>query len=300
MKIDRLIGILSVLLRRNKTTTAELAEMFEVSRRTIMRDIDTLSYAGIPIVSEAGHGGGVYIMENYKVDRALLSEGDMKAILSGLKGLDSVSGENSYRTLAAKLSGEDTSSYDDHIIIDLSGWDKAACSDKIDIIKKAMENNEAIQFRYFSMTGESERKIEPFHLIYQWSGWYVWGWCCIRNDWRMFKLTRMTELHSTGEQRTKKTVPVYTSDKLLHTKGEIKITVRFEKEVKWRIIDQFGADNIEYDDNGDIVKEFTWSDIPSFYHYMLSFGDSAEIISPAEYRNEYRSLLENMIKKYSG
>ncbi|MBQ5311849.1 MAG: YafY family transcriptional regulator, partial [Oscillospiraceae bacterium] len=201
MKTDRLIGILSVLLRRDRTTSAELARMFEVSRRTILRDIDTLSLAGIPIVSEQGQGGGIYIMENYKVDRALLSDNDMKAIVSGLRGLDSVSGSSSYRQLAAKLSAEEGTSADDHIIIDLSGWDKRAYSDRIDIIKTAMERDERIRFRYLSPTGEGVREIEPFHLVYQWSGWYVWGWCCERQDWRMFKLTRMTELTPTGDKR---------------------------------------------------------------------------------------------------
>ena len=297
MKTDRLIGILSVLLRRDRTTTAELARMFEVSRRTILRDVETLSLAGIPIVSEQGQGGGIYIMENYKVDRALLSDNDMKAIVSGLRGLDSVSGSGSYRQLAAKLSAEEAGT-DDHIIIDLSGWDKRAYSDKIDIIKTAMEKNRRIRFRYFSATGEGTREIEPFHLIYQWSGWYVWGWCCSRKDWRMFKLTRMTQLKLTDGEREDREIPPYDCDKLRHTRGEIEATVRFDRSIRWRIIDEFGAENIVYDENGDIVLTFTWSDVPAFYRYMLTFGDKAEILSPAEYRDEYRQLIESIMEIY--
>ena len=90
MKIDRLIGILSLLLQRDKITSAELAEKFEVSRRTILRDIETLNQSGIPVFAEQGQGGGISVMEGYKMDRTLLSSEDMRAILSGLQSLDSV------------------------------------------------------------------------------------------------------------------------------------------------------------------------------------------------------------------
>ena len=175
MKIDRLIGILSILLQRNKVTSQELAEKFEVSRRTILRDIESINVAGIPIVSEQGQGGGISIMDGYKIDRMLLSSGDMQAILSGLRSLDSVSGTNRYRQLMEKLSADDVTSViaDNHIIIDLSSWDKSAIADKIELIKQAIEQRHIIAFRYFSPNGESKRRIEPYHLIFQWSAWYV-------------------------------------------------------------------------------------------------------------------------------
>ena len=141
MKIDWLIGILSILLQRDKVTSQELAEKFKVSRRTILRDIESINIAGIPIVSEQGQGGGISIMDGYKIDRTLLSSGDMQAILSGLRSLDSVSGTNRYRQLMERLSADDAASVsaDDPIIIDLSSWDKSAIADKIELIKQAIE-----------------------------------------------------------------------------------------------------------------------------------------------------------------
>lgn len=300
MKIDRLIGILSILLQKDKVTTAELAEKFEVSRRTILRDIDTLNMSGIPVVSEQGQRGGVSIMDGYKVDRTILSSEDMQAILSGLKSLDSVSGTNRYRQLMEKISADDTASInaDNHIIVDLSNWDKSVVADKIDLIKKAIEQQYIISFRYFSPNGESKRRIEPYHLIFQWSNWYVWGYCCLRNDYRMFKLTRLTDLECTGESCELREVPEYTCDKLRHTKGEIEVTARFEKSLKWRIIDEFGAEIPRFDESGDILLTFTWYDIPSFYSYILSFGDKAEIISPKEFRREFRELIKRISEKY--
>lgn len=300
MKIDRLIGILSILLQQDKVTAAELAESFEVSRRTIFRDIDDINRAGIPIVTEKGHGGGISVMEDFKIDRTLLSDNDMKAILYGLGSLDSVSENNRYRQLMDKLSPKHTDmmNADNHIIIDLSSWDKSTVSDKIALIKAAMENRETISFTYYSPNGESRRIIEPYHLIFQWSGWYVWGFCTMRNDWRMFKLTRITELVRTGEKCADRDVPEYSCDKLLHTKGGITAEVKFDRSVKWRIIDEFGTRLPQYDEEGNILLSFTWSDVPAFFQYILTFGDKAEILSPEEYRKGFSELLKDIEVKY--
>ena len=300
MKIDRLIGILSILLQKDKATMSELAEKFEVSTRTILRDIDALNMAGIPIVSERGKGGGFSVMKGYKIDRTLLSSGDMQAILAGLRSLDSVSGTRRYRQLMEKISADSPAaiSADDHIIIDLSSWDKSAVSDKIELIKTAIERNVKISFHYFSPNGESDRLLEPYHLVFQWSSWYVWGYCAEREDYRMFKLTRMTELALTEENRAEREVPGYVCDKLRHTEGEVEITVKIDESAKWRIIDEYGADFLKYSENGGIIVTFTWSDIPAFYRYILSFDDKAEIIEPLEYRREFAELLKKMQKNY--
>ncbi len=300
MKIDRLIGILSILLQKDKVTSAELSERFEVSQRTILRDIDAIGKAGIPIVSLQGQGGGFYIMDGYRVDRTLLSSEDMKAILAGLQSLDSVSGTSRYRQLMDKICADDSPSVnvDNHIIIDLSSWDKAAVSDKIGIIKTAMENSHTICFTYYSAKGESARVIEPYHLVYQWASWYVWGYCTRRCDWRMFKLTRMTDVRSTGKLRPEREVPEYTCDKLRHTKGGAKAVVRFDRSLRWRIIDEFGADIPKYDEQGNILMEFAWDDVESFYQYILTFSDKAEIISPENYRREFSKLVKKIERLY--
>ncbi len=300
MKIDRLIAILTTLLQKDKVTAAYLAEKFEVSERTILRDIDTLNRAGIPIITTQGSGGGIAVSDNYKIDKTLLSSEDLQSILSGLRGLDSISDTNKYKLLIDKLSADtsDTLNIDSHIIIDLSMWDKSAFADKIHLIKNAIENRMKISFRYFSPNGESERVIEPYHIVFQWSSWYVWGYCINRGDYRMFKLSRMTELECTNEHCENRTVPEYTCDKLRHTKGEIKSIVKFDDSVKWRIIDEFGADFLKYNENGEIEITFTWSDVPSFYRYILTFGDMAEIISPPEYRREFLELLKKIQKNY--
>lgn len=297
MKIDRQIGILSILLQKEKITAGELAERFEVSKRTIIRDIEDINKAGIPIVSERGFGGGISVMEGFKIDRTLLTSSEMQGILAGLKGLDSVSETSRYRQLMDKLSADGTVRAND-IIIDLSSWDKSAVADKIEFVRKTINGCEKISFTYYSPSGESSRTVEPYSLIFQWSNWYVWGWCESRMDYRMFKLTRLADLRLTGEKFSRREIPEYSCDKLRHTKGEIGAEVRFDSSVKWRIIDEFGTELPRFDEDGSARVTFTWSDVPSFYQYILSFGDKAEIISPKEYRSGYKKLLKKILEKY--
>lgn len=303
MKIDRLIGILSILLQRDRVTASELAEKFEVSRRTIVRDIEDLSKAGIPVSASQGRGGGISVMEGFKIDRTLLSVEEMKAILTGLQGLDSVSESSRYRRLIDKLDAENTVraasavGAGNSIIVDLSSWDKNAVSPKLETIKQAIESIKKISFMYYSPERTERRKIEPYRLVFQWASWYVWGFCTKRNDYRMFKLTRMTDL-TVGKKFVPREIPAYSCDKLRHTKGEIAVKVRFDSSVKWRLVDEFGAEYLTEDEDGSITLDFTWSDVPSFYAYIAGFRDAAEIISPEEYRKEFSELLEKMLKKY--
>lgn len=200
MKIDRLVGILSVLLQKDNVSAPYLAEKFEVSRRTINRDIEDLCKAGIPIVTRQGANGGISVMENFKIDKTLLTNSDMQAILTGLKSLDSISGTNRYRTLIEKFAGDGCELLSDNrIIIDLSGWDKSAVAQKTALLESAIVKRTKVTFKYFSPSGESERKAEPYRIVFQWSNWYLWAFCTERQDYRMFKLSRMTELKATDE-----------------------------------------------------------------------------------------------------
>ena len=196
MKIDRLIGILSILLQEEKITAPELAKKFEVSRRTINRDIEDLCKAGIPILTSQGAGGGISIMDGYKMDRTILTSRDMRMIMAGLRSLDSVSGSHYYRQLMEKLKAgcSDFVSGNESVLIDLSSWNKDSLSPKIGLIQDAIELGKTLKFKYYAPGGNTERKMEPYFLIFKWSSWYIYGYCLLRNDYRMFKLNRMTDL----------------------------------------------------------------------------------------------------------
>ena len=226
-----------------------------------------------------------------------MSTEDTGAIIAGLKSLDSVCETKKYRQLMDKLYADGAKSTGS-IIIDLSMWDKTALSPKLELIKEAVENRQLISFTYYSPERTEERKIEPYRLIYQWSSWYVWGYCLSRKDMRLFKLSRMTGLANLHIPFENRDIPEYSGDKLRHTKGEIEAEVKFDKSVKWRIIDDFGAELPQYDEEGNVFLKFTWSDVPSFFRYILTFGDCEEIISPAKYREDFSELLKKISCKY--
>ena len=204
MKIDRLIGILSILLHEEKTTAPELAERFEVSRRTINRDIEDLCRAGIPIVTSQGTGGGISIMDGYRMDRTILTSKDMQMILAGLRSLDSVSGSSYYRQLMEKIQAGSSEfiSGRDSVLIDLSSWYRESLAPKMELIQDAIALNKTLRFRYYSPAGDTDREIEPYYLVFKWSSWYVYGFCLLRKDFRLFKLNRMDAIvHGSGFEK---------------------------------------------------------------------------------------------------
>ena len=201
MKIDRLIGILSILLQKEMTTAPELAEHFEVSRRTINRDIEALCKAGIPIQTTQGVGGGISIMSGYRMDRTILTSRDMQVIMAGLRSLDSVSGSSYYSQLMEKIQAGSSElvSGKESMLIDLSSWYKATLAPKISMIQDAIETRHLLKFKYFAPSGESVRNIEPYYIVFKWNSWYVYGWCRKRKDFRLFKLNRMDKLTETTD-----------------------------------------------------------------------------------------------------
>ena len=299
MKIDRLIGILSVLLQREKVTAPELAEKFEVSRRTINRDIESLCHAGIPIVTAQGQNGGISIMEGYKIDATLLTSADMREILAGLGSLDSVSGTNRVAQLMEKLSAGASTLMpgSQNMLIDLSSWYKASLAPKIECIREAMEHHFTLSFRYYAPKGESQRKIEPYYLVFRWGSWYVWGYCQNREDYRLFKLNRMEDL-AKGEVFAARRVPLPDLSNERIFPGGIRVKALFEAECKWRLVEEFGAGCFEELEDGRLLFHGDYTDSENLLTWLLTFRDKAVLLEPRELRNELMESLEKMKRRY--
>lgn len=300
MKIDRLIGILSVLLQKEKTTAPELAERFEVSKRTINRDIEDLCRAGIPIRTAQGTGGGISIMDGYRMDRTILTSKDMQMILAGLRSLDSVSGSSYYGQLMEKIQAGSSEFITgrDSILIDLSSWYRDSLAPKIEMIQDAIGDRRLIKFRYYAPSGESERTVEPYYLVFRWSSWYLWAWCLKRKDFRLFKLNRMD-----GVQITEKnfecrdaTMPDLSNEKIFP--GGIKVKALFEADQKWRLVEEFGTSCFTENEDGRLLFTADYTDMENLITWILTFGDKAEVIEPEEVREKVRTTIETMIKNY--
>lgn len=295
MKADRQIGILSILLQQEKITAPELAEKFEVSRRTINRDIETLCRAGIPICTFQGSGGGISIMEGYRMDRTLLTSKDMRMILAGLRSLDSVSGSRYYEQLMEKLKpgASDFVSGTDSILIDLSSWYKESLAPKISVIQDAVEERKQIAFHYYAPSGDSIRMIEPYYLIFKWTSWYVWGWCLKRNDFRLFKLNRMEEIEKTEKDFVSRQVPMPNLSNERIFPGNIRVKIRFHPEVKWRLVEEFGPKCFEVQNDGKLLFQMDYTDEEILIGWLLTFGEKAEVLEPESVKNK---LLEKANK----
>ena len=300
MKIDRLIGILSILLQEEKTTAPELAERFEVSRRTINRDIEDLCKAGIPIRTMQGTGGGISIMDGYRMDRTILTSKDMQMILAGLRSLDSVSGSSYYGQLMEKIrtGSSEFISGRDSMLIDLSSWYKGTLAPKIEIIQEAIENRHLLDFKYFAPSGESVRTIEPYYLVFQWSSWYVWGWCLSRRDFRLFKLNRMDGLSDTRETFLCREVPMpdLSNEKIFP--GGIAVKALFTPDVKWRLVEEFGSECFTEMDDGRLLFSADYTDMENLVTWILTFGGKAEVLEPPEVRRAIRKAAEETLKNY--
>lgn len=286
MKTDRLIGILSVLLQQERSTAPELAAKFEVSRRTINRDIEALCKAGIPICTFQGAGGGIGIMEGYRMDRTLLTSKDMQMILAGLRSLDSVSGSSYYGQLMEKLKpgSSDFISGRDSVLIDLSSWSKESLAPKISLIQDAVEERRKIAFYYYAPGGNGTRNIEPYYLIFKWSSWYVWGWCLKRKDFRLFKLNRMEELRKTdlGFEPRKVPMPDLSNERIFP--ANIRVRALFELETKWRLVEEFGPRCFEVQKDGKLLFQMDYTDEDTLVNWLLTFGEKVEVLEPESVR----------------
>lgn len=301
MKIDRLIGILSILLQKDTVTAPYLARHFEVSRRTINRDIEDLCRAGIPIVTRQGSGGGIAIMENYRMERTLLTTREMQDILAGLRSLDSINGTNRYGQLMEKLStgSSDFMSGGQSVLIDLSSWYKDALAPRIEQIRHAIDNCLELEFIYYSPSGESARTIEPYYLIFRWSSWYVWGWCKTREDFRLFKLNRMDKLQISDLSFVKRPVPLPDLKTERIFPGGIRVKALFSAECKWRLVEEFGINCFTRQEDGKLLFHADYTHKENLVTWLLTFRDQVELLEPIEIREELQASLINTLKIYA-
>lgn len=300
MRIDRLIGILSILLQKDTATAPELAEQFEVTRRTINRDIEELCKAGIPIATKQGKGGGISIMGGYKIDRTLLTNVEMQDILAGLRSLDSVHGTNRYMQLMEKLSvgSSNFMTGNQSVLIDLSSWYKNSLTEKIEIIRDAIDNKTELTFCYYASSGESKREIEPYYLVFQWTSWYVWGWCKMREDFRLFKLNRMEQVHLSSQSFPGRECPLPDLRDGKVFPGGIPVKALFKPEYKWRLVEEFGANCFTEQEDGRLLFQHDYTNREYLISWLFSFYDGVELLEPEEIRTEMKEIIENMRKVY--
>lgn len=293
MKIDRLIGILAVLQRQGRTTMPELAEKFEVSRRTIARDIDVLCRAGLPVVTYSGEGGGVALMEGHAINTTLLRREELGAILAGLSSLQSVSAAPDASSLPVKLGGDAGC-----IEIDLASFYKEDLADKIRRLRQAIETRRRVRFTYYASGGESMREIEPLRVIYKWSDWYVFGFCMSRQDFRLFKLRRLWGLEISEEEFEIRAVPEEKLRLGSHMTDDYMVEAIYGPSAKYRLVEEYGPGSFRVMEDGRLYTKWGFSTPERAEEWLLSFGDQVRVIAPQEMVVRMREKLMRMLGLY--
>lgn len=298
MQESRLFRIVYYLLDKGKSTAPELAEKFEVSVRTIYRDIDIISSMGIPVYAMQGKGGGITLLDNFVLDKSLLSTREKEQILMALQGIIATEPNNSDELLT-KLGSLFQTKNTNWIEVDFSNWVKRNPSQDIfQLIKSAIFSRNVISFQYFSSNREStKRRVEPLKLVFKSKDWYLYGFCLMRNDYRFFKLTRIREMEIQAEVYSREIPSTCSIGKQMDIQNAIAVTLKFDQDMAFRVYDEF-AEGVTEDNQGNLYVRTYLPDSDTLYSYLFSFADSVEIVEPENIREQVKNKLAAMQKKY--
>lgn len=300
MQINRLFEIVYILLGKKITTAKELAERFEVSVRTIYRDIDTLSSAGIPIYASQGKGGGISLLDDYVLNKSVLSEIEQDEILFALQSLTITQNPETDRVLS-KLSGLFNKSKTNWIEVDRSPWgsDKNKTCE-FTILKNAILNHQIIEFNYFNASGEkSHRKVEPVKLLFKVHAWYLQGFCLSKNEYRTFKISRMSDVQITQEIFADRLLEELPEDqKEQRTQKWIDVQLQISPHGAYRVFDEFNEKEITKNQDGSFTIVTALPESKWLFNYILSFGADVEVLAPQNIREMIQNKLDEVIWKY--
>lgn len=293
MSESRLFKILYYLLDKGTVTAPELAKKFEVSVRTIYRDIDMLSGAGIPVYTTTGHGGGIHLFDNFVLKKSLLSEQEMQDILIGVQSLSAVQYPDMDGVMS-KLKATFQIAESDWIEIDFSRWGSIVEKEKqyFEMLKRSILGRQEIQFLYYNSLGEvSQRRCQPLKMVYKDKAWYLYAYCLKRNDYRLFRISRIKELLVTDQYFNSHSEMKESVFSLMEEMGKpITIELSFPKEVSYRVYDTFEDDVIKW--NGQEIRvNVTLPETEWLYSFIMSFGNQISILYPI-------SLKEKIIERY--
>lgn len=308
MKVDRLISIIMLLLEKKRVGARELAEQFEVSPRTIYRDIDAIGMAGIPVRAVPGVGGGFEIMPGYKLDKSVFSTDELSALLMGLRSLSGMlRGDELVHALAKVKSfipaerAEEITLRANQVCIDLSPWMGGGnIKPYFAIVKAALQEHTLLAFTYTDGHGSrTERVVEPYQLVLKSNHWYVQGYCRDKEDYRLFRLSRMTRLRALQETFRPRAYqePVLDFERIWETM-QTTVRLRVHSSVLEQVLECCTEDRVTPDGEDYYLVDYPFTERDYYYDQLLGFGERCECLAPAHVREELRRRIQNMARLY--
>ncbi len=301
MQISRLFEIVYLLMDKKSVTASELAARFEVSKRTILRDIDRLTAAGIPVYTSQGRGGGISLLDRFVLNKAVVSESEQQQILFALKSM-SAAGQMETESVLSRLQSLFARSDKDWIEVDFSRWGNSkADRAKFGLLKDAVMNERAISFTYYGSYGTTaDRRAYPLKLVFKSSSWYLQAFCLLKNDFRLFKISRMLNVSMLDDTFDGGAFQLPEIDPFVYEPLRlISVELRFEPYAAYRVYDEFDGRYITQNDDGSLGVSVSLPDDHWLYEYILSFGPAVEAIAPQSVRDELARLAEKIKTRYS-
>ena len=308
MKVDRLVSIILILLEKKRISAQELAAIFEVSPRTIYRDIDAINMAGVPVSGASGAGGGFEIMPGYKMDKKVFSTDDLSALLMGLSSLsDIMRGDELIHALAKVRSfipadrAKEIELKVSQICIDFRPWTGSrTIRPCIETIKSALQESRLLSFAYIAHHGKkTARTVEPYQLVLKGSHWYLQGYCRKRNAFRLFRLSRMSNLQMQTEIFTPRETqkPQLNFDDIWETL-QTRIKIRIHKSIMDRALDFCAYEDFSPDGDSHYIVQFPFIENEYHYNLLLSFGNKCECLEPLHIRAEIKRRIHTIAALY--
>lgn len=290
MQINRLFEIVYLLLQKKCLTAGELAEHFEVSTRTIYRDVERLSMSGIPVYMQKGRSGGISLLPDYVLDKAVLSREEKEEVISSLQAVEQV-WEGKKSEALKRLSSLFGEAGTDWLEIDFSDWtDRTGEKATFELLRQAVIHRQAVSFTYVNGKGESTRRtVLPLKLCFKAQAWYLYGECRLRQEERFFKLKRIRELSLTGETFERKVPARVLEEQSYAGKEKIVLRLLISEDLAWRVYDEF--DQYEKMPDGSFLCELSMPEGEWMFGYLATFGEKCEILSPQEIKEEMRERI---------
>ncbi len=315
MQITRLVEMIYILMRRKTVTAATLASHFEVSTRTIYRDVDVLSLSGIPVYTEKGKGGGISLLPGFVLDKSLLNDKEQREILSALQSLAGVRAAETERVLT-KLSALFNKNTVNWLEVDFTDWSYSN-GDVFHDLKNAIFERRVVAFDYYGTNGErTTRKAEPLQLWFKHRAWYMRAFCLTRMELRLFKLTRIQNFSITNEIFKERSLLTNAARKgeSQKTRGgsiddagnqntrcvpDVALTFKIAPCMAYRVYDEFGMNIVRREADGSFIITVTWPEDDWVYGTILSFGESMEVLEPERIRSIIRSKAAKITQFYT-
>ena len=301
MQIDRLIQIVFLLLRHENITAKQLAKELCVSTRTIYRDINILSVAGIPITSQKGFGGGLSLLQGFSLDKSYFTQEEQNNIVQALQILKSSNYPDADKSLnkVAGLFSHNLQS--EWLEIDFSYWGSPEKErNNITALERAIINKYVITFTYFNAElTVTHQTVEPLKLVFKSHSWYLVAYSENKKDIRTFKMSRIRELQITSQLFDRELPKDFSITPVYKEEYNTPVFIlHFSEKIAYKVYDEFQEKYIKKLDDGTLEVTFRYQLSNWTFLYLLSFGEYVEIIEPVEARNILKEKAKKIFSMY--